>query len=62
MKCPKCGSLDLYSGFGLAGGGYGSYVACDGCEYFHKDYVLDEETSVEKAVRAMCVGLSRLGR
>jgi hypothetical protein len=35
--CPKCGT-PVYEGFGLAGGGYGAYAACDaeGCGYFEK--------------------------
>jgi hypothetical protein len=35
--CPKCG-CQLEHGFGLAGGGYGSYVFCsrEGCDYFYK--------------------------
>ncbi len=38
--CPKCGSETIF-GFGMAGGGYGSYVMCDGekddgCDFFAK--------------------------
>lgn len=35
--CPKCGG-ELVFGFGLAGGGYGAYVACDtdDCDFFAK--------------------------
>lgn len=60
VTCPKCNAPELYAGFGLAGGGYGSYVICDACGYFDKQYVEDEQTETEKAVRALCIGLSRL--
>lgn len=35
--CPKCGTETTF-GFGLAGGGYGSYVMCqnDACDFFAK--------------------------
>lgn len=35
--CPKCGTETQF-GFGLAGGGYGPYVACmnDACDFFAK--------------------------
>lgn len=39
--CPKCGSRTIF-GFGLAGGGVGPYVMCDGplgqgeCDFFLK--------------------------
>jgi hypothetical protein len=37
-KCPKCGNETLHYGYGLAGGGIGSYEYCstDGCDHFHK--------------------------
>jgi hypothetical protein len=42
--CPKCGAELLY-GFGLAGGGFGSYEFCsnDDCEHFKKEQVGDDE-------------------
>ena len=42
--CPKCGG-ELQFGYGLAGGGCGSYEYCtaDGCDYFNK--TLDPEAS-----------------
>lgn len=35
--CPKCGTETIF-GFGMAGGGYGPYVACDSdtCDFFAK--------------------------
>lgn len=40
--CPKCGSETMF-GYGLAGGGMGAYVMCDGpeestCDFFAKKY------------------------
>jgi hypothetical protein len=37
-ECPKCGRKTLYSGYGMAGGGLGSYVYCanDDCAFFEK--------------------------
>jgi hypothetical protein len=37
-KCPKCGNETLSFGYGLAGGGIGSYQYCstDSCDYFDK--------------------------
>ena len=32
IKCPECGSLDHYVGYGLALGGIGSYTLCLGCD------------------------------
>lgn len=29
--CPGCGSEDMEPGFGLMGGGYGAYLACNNC-------------------------------
>jgi len=29
--CPSCGQDELGRGFGLAGGGFGVYVFCNGC-------------------------------
>lgn len=36
-SCPKCGSA-VEHGYGLAGGGYGSYAWCDAgeCDFFLK--------------------------
>jgi hypothetical protein len=34
--CPKCGSSNLGEGYGLAGGGVGSYQYCDDCDWFYK--------------------------
>jgi hypothetical protein len=45
--CPKCGSKTLI-GYGLAGGGVGVYVACDGdtdCDFFMKRQDEDETPS-----------------
>ncbi len=41
--CPKCGE-PTYSGFGLAGGGYGPYAYCtaEGCDYFEKWQEMDD--------------------
>lgn len=41
--CPKCGTHTEF-GFGLAGGGYGTYVYCptDGCDYFAKHQLENE--------------------
>ncbi len=35
--CPKCGSKTAF-GYGLAGGGFGLYVAClnEACDFFSK--------------------------
>jgi hypothetical protein len=35
--CPKCGG-EVANGYGLAGGGIGTYAYCtaDGCDYFIK--------------------------
>lgn len=35
-ECPKCGSDKIIPGFGLMGGGYGPYDACEDCGWFHK--------------------------
>ncbi len=29
--CPECGCTELEPGFGLAGGGFGSYLMCSEC-------------------------------
>jgi hypothetical protein len=36
--CPSCpdGNGEVYSGYGLAGGGMGPYWGCDTCGLFHK--------------------------
>lgn len=41
-SCPKCGG-ELMWGYGLAGGGMGSYWYCmsDNCDFFEKE--LDED-------------------
>ena len=41
-KCPKCGE-ETANGFGLMGGGYGSYVFClgDHCGWFYKEQSKD---------------------
>jgi hypothetical protein len=43
--CPACGQQTLFGGFGLAGGGYGSYVMCDApaCGHFEKWQCADDE-------------------
>lgn len=42
--CPKCGAITDF-GFGLAGGGYGPYVACesDDCDFFAKRQSKEDE-------------------
>ena len=37
-RCPKCGNETLGFGYGLAGGGIGSYTYCttESCDYFDK--------------------------
>jgi hypothetical protein len=42
--CPKCGQ-SLYQGYGLAGGGMGSYSYCmtEGCDYFDKTQDAEDE-------------------
>jgi hypothetical protein len=39
--CPRCGS-PTFNGFGLAGGGYGPWIACQACPWFKKE-VLPED-------------------
>jgi hypothetical protein len=41
--CPKCGG-ETEIGYGLMGGGIGTYVACwaDGCDFFAKRQDPDE--------------------
>lgn len=44
-RCPKCGTATEF-GFGLAGGGYGTYIFCpsDACDgYFAKQQCDDGE-------------------
>ena len=38
-KCPRCGHVTRL-GYGLAGGGFGSYVYCENesCDFFAKYY------------------------
>lgn len=42
-RCPKCGG-ELIFGYGMAGGGMGSYELCDNesCDYFSKTQDADE--------------------
>lgn len=42
-SCPKCGSHDIGSGYGLAGGGCGPYWFCneDACTWFYKEDDVD---------------------
>lgn len=42
-KCPECG-YELIEGFGLMGGGYGPYWACDRdtCSYFYKEQIPED--------------------
>jgi hypothetical protein len=35
-ECPECHQMSLHFGYGLLGGGIGSYETCDRCEYFKK--------------------------
>jgi hypothetical protein len=48
--CPKCGSKTMF-GYGLAGGGMGPYVVCDGllgvggCDFFKKKVKPSEKES-----------------
>lgn len=37
--CPECGKKTVMHGFGLMGGGFGSYAACTakGCTFFFKE-------------------------
>lgn len=36
--CPECSAKTLYTGYGLAGGGMGSYRFCNACDFFAKDH------------------------
>ena len=36
--CPKCGNKTVTQGYGLAGGGIGTYWGCDSCDYFEKQH------------------------
>ena len=41
--CPKCGSPGgPFTGFGLAGGGFGFYSGCSDCSAFEKHQTTDE--------------------
>ena len=41
--CPKCGSPGgPFTGFGLAGGGFGFYAGCSDCGAFEKHQTTDE--------------------
>lgn len=46
--CPTCGG-ELYSGYGLAGGGIGVYTSClnDDCDYLDKTQDLDDGPRTE---------------
>lgn len=35
--CPRCGSKDTYTGYGLMGGGCGAYGWCEDCVWFGKN-------------------------
>jgi len=41
--CPKCGKKTVMAGYGLAGGGMGTYWGCDSCDYFHKEQDKDDD-------------------
>ena len=38
-ECPKCGNKTVMTGYGLAGGGMGTYWSCEteDCDYFLKE-------------------------
>jgi hypothetical protein len=42
-RCPKCGG-ELFQGYGLMGGGVGTYEGCeeDDCDYFRKEQDQDD--------------------
>ncbi len=44
-RCPKCGG-ELFYGYGLMGGGIGTYEGCDedGCDYFYKEQDAEDDT------------------
>jgi len=41
--CTACGADALMSGFGLAGGGMGSYVVCGACDAMFKTMIPEGE-------------------
>lgn len=41
--CTECGADALMSGFGLAGGGMGSYVVCGSCDAMFKTLIPEED-------------------
>lgn len=45
LLCPDCGAFVVEEGYGLAGGGVGTYWACDSCDYFMKRQDPDAEAS-----------------
>lgn len=47
-RCPKCGG-ELIFGYGMAGGGCGSYELCerDDCDYFFKTQDTDDKSEAE---------------
>lgn len=40
LKCPRCGQ-HVTTGYGMMGGGIGTYRCCEGCDFFEK--VQDED-------------------
>lgn len=43
LFCPKCLAEIESPGFGLAYGGLGTYWICENCDWFHKEFVPEEE-------------------
>lgn len=44
IKCPEHPTAEVASGFGLAGGGMGSYTLCDTCcKILSKTLIADDE-------------------
>lgn len=41
--CSECGGDELYQGFGLAGGGMGSYAVCEKCDVIFKVMIPEDE-------------------
>ena len=46
--CPNCG-IHLIFGYGLAGGGMGSYGMCDSCDYARKAQDPEAARVIEEA-------------
>lgn len=44
-RCPECGCAEFGHGFGLAGGGYGPYLACERCSYVVAKTQIDDEVT-----------------